>query len=1089
MKDNEAMDRSYVKEGHNYPQNEASNRSESKRRPFDPNGAGDQEEEEWAVADVGNSEALLVDFGQRRSNSASSGGISCEEEECEHTNEVVQPGEETQVMIDSQQSSEESIHVSDNDDNGDMKNDDDELEINIGSASRQEVAHTILLEQNVETMKKNEETNNEHHHIKDMEEDTMQMIPSKSVSDDYDDGASADNKVDIDGSQHRPLPEIFDAMKVLSEQPNLPDSIKNQLKQYMQENINNPAEQRRESTTTERIIQRIDNSWNSHMQRQTEEQSTTTSSHSKSSLSLPTLNGLMDDSVSSSYKNFENNHYIEQNEECTMKSLEETEASDIPKQEPKTETCDIYNPHLGDENEEALRNSFKNNAKHSDLSLPSIQSQRDCNKQQNPSKVCPSEHIHNESEEEKEESLRNSLMNSAKDSELSLGTVQSSHTTSSYMSTSAKLGFHVENIDDFNISSGPLLSRRLKKTRHIQTESESANGISDVQQGSPKTKKQVSSVISISAESIANLPSFYNADRSRRGKTSRYSKHSKAARRDSGNSLINLDSSNHTSGRRLSNESSMDSSYHTYSSSRRRSVEHSRRHSNESRGSRGSRFDTRRFSNDRDQGRYHIESDNLESVRRHSNDSRRVRDKSTDHSQRRFSNGKMRYGNESSQRSMSIPFTSRPIEDRVSRSLHSQQREIRSREMLSKTHHTHGGIADEINHDIDNDGGSVASADSMAMTVEFNGKSLTVKRKENLKEVGAEAVAMKKDLHTEIDDAISKLCEIGQSTRKRNKNPVDMNGLTYSMAPNTTVFKKTSEIRTLEYWLEHCREKIALSKVKEKRKHTGFAITVKNKAKFEYSLKKLYAKECQAENDIRHLLSNSNLPDSQDVLSSVCRAARLTRTLSEDFQRHIQVKPRKTPRRSSLDLRKSSMSIDIASHTKDQNVPSQSSFPRSLFRIISLFQGNEKCCDCAEGFRPSDKIWASISYGTLLCESCAMRHFNVQIKINLEEEEEVLKQIDKGTWDFVSIITMLEGGNKKMIDYMGTHDKSFKSLQTKTSKRKMSLVHSATVKGHATDDETSFKTIYSCKAAQSYRKDLAHRVSDSMSKDLKMFIH
>ena len=80
-----------------------------------------------------------------------------------------------------------------------------------------------------------------------------------------------------------------------------------------------------------------------------------------------------------------------------------------------------------------------------------------------------------------------------------------------------------------------------------------------------------------------------------------------------------------------------------------------------------------------------------------------------------------------------------------------------------------------------------------------------------------------------------------------------MNGLTYSMAPDATVFKKTAEIRSLEYWLEHCREKIALSKVKEKRKHSGYAITAKNKAKFEYSLKRVYTKECQAENDIQLL--------------------------------------------------------------------------------------------------------------------------------------------------------------------------------------------------------------------------------------------
>ena len=65
MKDNEAMDRNYVKGGHNYPQHEASNRSENKSRSFDTSDGGDTEEE-WASADVGNSRDLLVDFGQRR---------------------------------------------------------------------------------------------------------------------------------------------------------------------------------------------------------------------------------------------------------------------------------------------------------------------------------------------------------------------------------------------------------------------------------------------------------------------------------------------------------------------------------------------------------------------------------------------------------------------------------------------------------------------------------------------------------------------------------------------------------------------------------------------------------------------------------------------------------------------------------------------------------------------------------------------------------------------------------------------------------------------------------------------------------------
>jgi len=51
------------------------------------------------------------------------------------------------------------------------------------------------------------------------------------------------------------------------------------------------------------------------------------------------------------------------------------------------------------------------------------------------------------------------------------------------------------------------------------------------------------------------------------------------------------------------------------------------------------------------------------------------------------------------------------------------------------------------------------------------------------------------------------------------------------------------------------------------------------------------------------------------------------------------------------------------------------SVPKDILDVINILPGNNKCCDCGT-FEGDGKplIWASVSYGTLLCKNCAFRH-------------------------------------------------------------------------------------------------------------------
>jgi hypothetical protein len=42
-----------------------------------------------------------------------------------------------------------------------------------------------------------------------------------------------------------------------------------------------------------------------------------------------------------------------------------------------------------------------------------------------------------------------------------------------------------------------------------------------------------------------------------------------------------------------------------------------------------------------------------------------------------------------------------------------------------------------------------------------------------------------------------------------------------------------------------------------------------------------------------------------------------------------------------------------------------------------------------------------------------------------------MKPVTNGDWDFISMIALVEGGNKYMIDQIGKSEESFKALETR----------------------------------------------------------
>ena len=86
-------------------------------------------------------------------------------------------------------------------------------------------------------------------------------------------------------------------------------------------------------------------------------------------------------------------------------------------------------------------------------------------------------------------------------------------------------------------------------------------------------------------------------------------------------------------------------------------------------------------------------------------------------------------------------------------------------------------------------------------------------------------------------------------------------------------------------------------------------------------------------------------------------------------------------------------------------------FPPTCLPIARLLAGNSCCVDCGDE-KYDILVYASIGYGTILCQECATRH------INITPNESNIRHIKIEDWDLRSALCILEGGNTKMLDYV-----------------------------------------------------------------------
>lgn len=130
-------------------------------------------------------------------------------------------------------------------------------------------------------------------------------------------------------------------------------------------------------------------------------------------------------------------------------------------------------------------------------------------------------------------------------------------------------------------------------------------------------------------------------------------------------------------------------------------------------------------------------------------------------------------------------------------------------------------------------------------------------------------------------------------------------------------------------------------------------------------------------------------------------------------------------------------------------------FPPLCLPIARLLAGNQCCVDCGE--ERSDLLkYASIGFGTILCQDCAHRH------VTESGEESQVKHLRDEHWSLRSTLAIFEGGNTQMLDYV-KHKPRWRPPKGKSNES-------------YSEDILAFKQVYLSNAAATYRKLLSKKV-------------
>jgi len=172
-------------------------------------------------------------------------------------------------------------------------------------------------------------------------------------------------------------------------------------------------------------------------------------------------------------------------------------------------------------------------------------------------------------------------------------------------------------------------------------------------------------------------------------------------------------------------------------------------------------------------------------------------------------------------------------------------------------------------------------------------------------------------------------------------------------------------------------------------------------------------------------------------------------------------------------------SVDNFGYTPDpRNVPygdsggEKEQFPADLDPVLRALLGNKMCVDC---FKFTELPWASVSFGSLMCEECAFEHISSGLAENLTN----VRSLTKNDWNLKEVIALLEGGNAQFLKCIGVnfpedqHALSTGSFVHHAEKRRGSLLSSRVSSDKF--DAPDF-TKYKKKNSKLYVKKLADRV-------------
>lgn len=154
-------------------------------------------------------------------------------------------------------------------------------------------------------------------------------------------------------------------------------------------------------------------------------------------------------------------------------------------------------------------------------------------------------------------------------------------------------------------------------------------------------------------------------------------------------------------------------------------------------------------------------------------------------------------------------------------------------------------------------------------------------------------------------------------------------------------------------------------------------------------------------------------------------------------------------------------------------------FPPTCLQMLRNLPGNQTCVDC--GKRQPE--WASISYGSLLCISCAGRHRALGVNTSK------VRSVSMDSWTHADVVAMLEGGNDQLASFYTRHclcRQSYQHARRENSLLSPSASFSSTSSGSSEEDEGVHEediTIkrYRTKAGLFYRKNLGLHVQRILS--------